>query len=1001
MKVRKNVRIVWYIVAVILLLGAIVGLNLAIQANNEKGSLAADAHRQTKLDIALVNEDQSIVSGPNVYNLGTSYVKSIERDDSQNWSVVSRGTAENGLKKGDYQLMLIIPSDFSKKVLDIDNSSADRSIVTYKINTAGNLELEKEATKKGKDIVADLNSQLVDMYMASILSNLYTAQQNVQSMMDVQTGNVSTYQKNLYHSATDFQNIFPALLAQSGSSVTANDALKKSLDSYSSMYDGLTEAQTGFTTSLSKLLEKRAQDKISYEDFTQNLIQMGDLQKQIQPIVQEMQVNQSELMEMMSKVYKEADADGNEGESTLKSARQTLEELHKTLLKHQSDINENNEKLETFVKEALATYFDQRHIDDDLTLADFLKKEGNSSQSANAFEKATDNMVTKSLTVLPDSNPANLYGMPSEELSNITFDSGQADATGLITGRRNSLARELKENFDAREAAKAAVANINLPSNNQGAGTQTFAISSESPQVQITSWTVNGESNPSTISSNQENQITVNYNYVADSSNASTTTSASKFTVTIGQMVSTVSSDDSQKQEAYRNAEAAYQRSLQKVIDAYNTAGSLMSQYYHIGQDGKLNSLTSDFLNQSVKELLTNLLTQSIKGYLTNPDSVQSEGRIKALLSELENNQEILVEQLASVSTNSRIVSQKITDSLAELDNLLKTSKTVEAKNTEVGNADEATTTSIQTLSSQLEALKETTTGAKELAKSNSEEASQVNTIFSSFNKDVESAQDTGKKLSADAGDLMVAFEKELANNGNFVDSFSKVFNSAYQNGVPNNVLLDFLAQPVTENASSVKATVNVYRPFTWILLLEVVSLFTAYIFATQNLLKKLTNRYTVNKFLETDFLNVGIISALALISGLVLGTVSSNSLNVTRELVPSWTLLIVLFSFLLVHSQYFLLKNLKAIGMGLSLFMIISFVYLSNAIGTVATVKGFPKILKNSNPLSVLEGKLSAYFDSTSVGFTFLAGIAVLIIALIVANIFITLRLETKAKEH
>ncbi|WNZ95820.1 hypothetical protein QYR60_08830 [Streptococcus iniae] len=182
---------------------------------------------------------------------------------------------------------------------------------------------------------------------------------------------------------------------------------------------------------------------------------MGDLQKQIQPIVQEMQVNQSELMEMMSKVYKEADADGNEGESTLKSARQTLEELHKTLLKHQSDINENNEKLETFVKEALATYFDQRHIDDDLTLADFLKKEGNSSQSANAFEKATDNMVTKSLTVLPDSNPANLYGMPSEELSNITFDSGLADATGLITGRRNSLARELKENFDAREGAKA------------------------------------------------------------------------------------------------------------------------------------------------------------------------------------------------------------------------------------------------------------------------------------------------------------------------------------------------------------------------------------------------------------------------------------------------------------------------------------------------------------------------------------------------------------------
>ncbi|WMB27930.1 hypothetical protein N1496_07895 [Streptococcus didelphis] len=91
--------------------------------------------------------------------------------------------------------MVIIPNDFSKKVLDVNNSSADPSVVSYKVNTAGNLELEKEASKKGKDIVAGLNSQLVDMYMASILSNLYTAQQNVQSMVDVQSGNISNFQK--------------------------------------------------------------------------------------------------------------------------------------------------------------------------------------------------------------------------------------------------------------------------------------------------------------------------------------------------------------------------------------------------------------------------------------------------------------------------------------------------------------------------------------------------------------------------------------------------------------------------------------------------------------------------------------------------------------------------------------------------------------------------------------------------------------------------------------
>ncbi len=34
-----------------------------------------------------------------------------------------------------------------------------------------------ETNKVAKDIVSDLNSQLVDMYMVSILSNLYTVQE--------------------------------------------------------------------------------------------------------------------------------------------------------------------------------------------------------------------------------------------------------------------------------------------------------------------------------------------------------------------------------------------------------------------------------------------------------------------------------------------------------------------------------------------------------------------------------------------------------------------------------------------------------------------------------------------------------------------------------------------------------------------------------------------------------------------------------------------------------
>ena len=115
---------------------------------------------------------------------------------------------------------MTIPSDFSEKVLDVNAISADRTIVTYKVNAAGNQQIENEANNLAKDIIADLNSQLVDMYMASILSNLYVAQQNVQASSEVRSTNIGSYRTNLLDSAIGSKNIFPTLVSMSASSVS-------------------------------------------------------------------------------------------------------------------------------------------------------------------------------------------------------------------------------------------------------------------------------------------------------------------------------------------------------------------------------------------------------------------------------------------------------------------------------------------------------------------------------------------------------------------------------------------------------------------------------------------------------------------------------------------------------------------------------------------------------------------------------------------------------------
>ncbi len=155
----------------------------------------------------------------------------------------------------------------------------------------------------------------------------------------------------------------------------------------------------------------------------------------------------------------------------------------------------------------------------------------------------------------------------------------------------------------------------------------------------------------------------------------------------------------------------------------------------------------------------------------------------------------------------------------------------------------------LSALGSEYTSLLSSTEGVKSSSRSNVEAANSTNEIFGQLNKELEKAQGNTEKLSSNAESLMGEFDKELSENGNFVEAFRKVFNNAYENGVPNEVLLDFLSNPVAEKSSSVKATINVYRPFIWIFMLEVLSLFTAYLFATQPIIRKVKDRFKLDRF--------------------------------------------------------------------------------------------------------------------------------------------------------
>lgn len=972
----------------LLLLASMIFLNLSVQKNTTISNESNQkANQQTKLNVAIVNEDKPVYMDTKEYNLGASYVKNIERDNSQNWFVVPRGTADAGLESGKYQLVLTIPSDFSEKVLDINKINVDKTIINYKINAQGNLQVENDANKLAKDIVADLNSQLVDMYMASILSNLYTAQKNVQASSQIQATNIGSYRTNLYGTAINSKNLFPTLYSMSSSSVESNNALKTGLESYTQIFDRYDTSQIAYGNKIADLLKARVSEKENHADIITGLIGQShtEVQNQIETYKKLIEA-QGSLTSNIDGTTASSDGTSSEVAPSYKTVAENINKeidaLQTNLTEERTKFENHKKDINNFIDEKLVAYYGTTEKGN-ITLAQFLDKAGN--KDLEKAEKTIEGLLETAISELPaeDFSGKVFNGFGISQVTIPSLDYSQLKSLG--TPSEATTLADLK-NLESQAITSTTPVGTT--------GTKAKVSWKAETGVTVASVTYNGT--PVLLGQEIDLKTGGTFKVVYSVAETPSTATAAPTSTSTPKSID-ISLNDVQAVSApvdvanVQKAAVSYGQKVQKIESTYQKVDSLLKAYNAI----------KDLRNSNVSTALTNIwyeaITSNLKKYedsLSAPasatDTDGAKDKVDKALTKLTTLKPVLEKNVQDVLDTNKELDTKIRDQLEQYKQLENALKDLKDKQADGNDAFETTNTQLKTLNTDFAALLTETAGVKTSSQSNVKAAESVNETLSNFNRELSNAQTSTEKLSQDADSLMTQFNEELTANGNFVESFLKVLNNAYENGVPNEVLLNFLSNPVAQNSSSVKATVNVYRPFTWILLLEIVSLFTAYLFATQNIIRKVKDKFKLDKLHDTDLVTVITLSALSLVVGLVVGIVSNIQLQVGREYQPSWVLLIVLAGFVLIQGQYFLLKHFRVIGMGLAFFMMISFVYLSNAIGTTASLTGFPAFIKNLNVLSILEGLLSGYFDGHPATIIVFVATIFVIAILIVMNVFI-----------
>mgnify|MGYP000866176287 FL=1 len=981
----KN-RIYKYVGSSLLALGLLalmVFLNLSVQKNTTiHNENSAKANQQTKLNVAIVNEDKPVYVDTKEYNLGASYVKNIERDNSQNWSVVPRGAADSGLESGKYQLVLTIPSDFSEKILDINSINVDKTTINYKVNAQGNLQVENDANKLAKDIVANLNSQLVDMYMASILSNLYTAQKNVQASSQLQATNIGTYRTNLLGTATNSKNLFPTLFSMSSSSVDANQALKKVLESYSQVFEHLDASQINYGKNFEALLEQRKQEK-STADILSQMISMSkdEVHSQVK-IYEQVLGNQGTLNSQLGysgglpaptgSAYL-----GQSYQELTGNISQEIAGLETNLKLERDKFDEHKKNIKTFIEEKLAAYYGVAKKST-ITLDQFLNKAGN--KDLDTVEKSIETQLKLAIEELPQEDFSGhkftSFGITPITIPKVDYN----EVKNIATPNDGTTLTDLNNLESLAVTSTSAVGK-----------TGTKAKVSWTSDAGLTIDSVFYDGKP--VTSGQEIDLKTGGAFKIQYSVTSVTPPTSPkpaITISLNDIQAVSAPVDVLK---VQQAAVSYGQKVQKIASSYDQVNSLLSAYKAV------KNLRNSDLSDALSNIWLEAITSNLKKYEDSlADSTSASGtsidgtkkKVDQALNNLVNLKPELERNRDEVLKTNKDLDAKIQNQYDLYKQLRSKLDDLVTKQSDSASVSGKTDSDLSALSAEYTALLGETSGVKASSQSNIKAAESVNEVLSNFNRELSNAQSSTEKLSQDAESLMTQFNEELTNNGNFVESFVKVLNNAYENGVPNEVLLNFLSNPVAQNSTSVKATVNVYRPFTWILLLEIISLFTAYLFATQNVIRKVKDKFKLDKLHDTDIMTVGLLSILAVVVGLVVGIVSSAQLHVGREYQPSWVLLIVLAALVLIQGQYLLLKHFRVIGMGLAFFMMISFVYLSNAIGTTASLTGFPAFIKNLNALSILEALLSGYFDGQPANILAFVAMTIVVAGLLVMNIFI-----------
>ncbi|KPJ21956.1 YhgE/Pip domain-containing protein [Streptococcus phocae] len=133
-----------------------------------------------RLPVAVVNHDKTAKLGNKTFSIGKDMVDSMSKSKDLDYHFVTAQTAQKGLQKGDYYMVMTLPNDLSQKATTLLNDSPEKLTINYQTSKGHGMIASKMSEAVMDKLKERVASNVTKTYTSSVFKSLTNLQSGLQ-----------------------------------------------------------------------------------------------------------------------------------------------------------------------------------------------------------------------------------------------------------------------------------------------------------------------------------------------------------------------------------------------------------------------------------------------------------------------------------------------------------------------------------------------------------------------------------------------------------------------------------------------------------------------------------------------------------------------------------------------------------------------------------------------------------------------------------------------------